>query len=766
MTTKFSLLFLISLNFLLPSMGAVSSTNLPARPEILSVAALVNDFWISNYGLDDAGWSSATYYTGNQRFYEITNNPTYLNRSVDWATANGWLRSEKSRYNGNVVRNDEDADNHCCGQTYIDLYRIDPQPIRIADIVRVEDYIVAQTDTDFLSWIDAFYMQAPTLAKLATLTTNSAYSDKLWAMYNDTKSTRNLFDATEGLWFRDAAYIYPAKTTSGGNKVFWARGNGWMLAGLCRVIDALPSDAPNRNDYIAMVQTMAAALAPLQQSDGFWRSSLYEPTEFDMPETSGTSFYAYSMAWAINNGILDRKTYLPIVAKAWNGLVAESVHPNGFLGYVQQVAAQPGPSYYNDTKAYGVGAFLLAASELSILAENLFSAYAGPDQTVYDFDMDGMEAVTLDATGTHDPENAAVAYEWFDTGSLMIANGITAQVTLPLGVHDITLRVTDMDTNHVEDVVQITVTTPVPEQVYIEHFDNDSGDTPLDTYNGWTVLLTENGNISSYTNQSKALGVASGSYGFYAPKQDNGTPWNDAVPNEAALVRTDAPEGTDIELLSSITWDASGDNIDHEYRVAIEIGGVWYASNVSLNDGAPDSGAPADIPLSFSPVSFATASNWLTIENTTLGAPGALSLGSAPASHLVGVVTSFGLYLVSGTNNEVAGDHVRFDNFAIWAMPTPATPPSITSFISFGGGTWELIIGGMPQTGYAFYSSPDVTFTNAAIVNSLMQANPTGDPGTVTGGNLLTTDGDGNGKVRMILTTDPSGFVRVQSSTP
>ncbi|VGO12530.1 Unsaturated rhamnogalacturonyl hydrolase YteR [Pontiella desulfatans] len=754
-------LTIVSFIALLPGTGAAPSSNLPPRSAILSTATLVNDYWIANNGLDDAAWSSATYYTGNQRFHEITTNAAYLVRAVDWATANGWLRSEKSRYNGDVVKNDEDADNHCCGQTYIDLYRLDPQSIRIADIVRLENYIVSQPDTDYWSWIDAFYMQAPTLAKLSTLTTNPAYSDKLWAMYNDTRTTQSLFDATEGLWYRDSKYIYPAETTSGGNKVFWARGNGWMMAGLCRVIDALPADAPHRNDYIAMVQTMAAKLAQLQQPDGFWRSSLYEPTQFDMPETSGTSFYTYAMAWCMNNGYLDRDTYLPIVAKAWNGLVAESVHPDGFLGYVQLVAAAPGASYYNDTKAYGVGAFLLAASELSILAETLFVVSAGPDQTVYDFDRDGFEGVTLDASWTHDPDNTAEVYEWLDAGPLVIASGITAQVTLPLGVHDITLRITDNATNTWEDVVRITIAEPVPEQVYMERFDNPTGDTPLDTYTGWTALLTENGIISSYTNQSRALGVASGAYGFYAPKQDDGAPWNDAVPNQPALVRTDAPEAVNIESLASISWDASADNIDHQYRVAIEIGGVWYASNPALNDGIPDSAAPADLPLTYHPASFTTASNWLTIGNTTLGAPGSLSLGAAPASDLAGQVTGFGLYLVSGTDNEVAGDHVRFDNFGIWATPERPIAPLITSFRRVGGATWELTITGNAGTGYAFYSSLELT-APGTLVTTLGQADPSGDAGTVTGGSVLTTDASGNGRVRMTLTDTPANFVKVQ----
>lgn len=742
-----------------------ASDVLPYRHEILEKGAIVNDYYIANNALEDATWSNATYYAGNQRFYEITGNPAYLTRAVNWATANNWLRSTKAKYNGSVALNDEDADNHCCGQTYIDLYTIDPQPVRIADIVRANDYLVGETRTDYWSWIDTFFMHGPTFAKLTELTADTDYSDKLWAMFNDTKVTQSLFDTAEGLWYRDNKYFYPAKQTSGGNKVFWARGNGWMIAGLCRVIDALPVTDPHRNDYIAMVQTMAAALAPLQQADGFWRSSLYEPTQFDMPETSGTAFYTFAMAWGINNGYLDEATYRPIVAKAWNGMITEAVHPDGFLGYVQLVAAEPGPSYYTDTKAYGVGAFLLAASELSILAdEPAVVADAGPDQTYFDYNGDGNVMVTLDASGTQDPDNKAVTYEWLEGGT-PVASATQADLNLAVGVHDITLRITDNDTNTWEDTVRITINTASSQQVFLESFDNPGGDAPLPDF-GWSVLVTEFANITNYGTQSRAIGVASGDYAFYAPKQDDSTPtWTTAVPNDPAIAYTALPAPIDITEIDSVRWTASGDNIDHEFRVAIQVGGQWYASDPSLNDGVPDSGTGTFTPLSFEPPSIATAANWRMVNNATVGNPAPLSLGSAPPADLTGEVTSCGLYLVSGTDNETAGDHVRFDDFEIWVQPGPPfRQPAITSFTRVGGNEWELTLDATPGAGFQLRSSADLTFNPGTLITTLSQANPSSDRGVVTGGTTLTTDDTGRAKVRLTLTGQPADFVRAVSA--
>lgn len=315
-----------------------------------------------------------------------------------------------------------------------------------------------------------------------------------------------------------------------------------------------------------------------------------------------------------------------------------------------------------------------------------------------------------------------------------------------------------------DNVTVIADGPAAPEQVYLQSFDY-ADSTSLSDY-GWTAWVTEYGSISNYTstytNQQRVIGVTNASYAYYAPKQDDST--LDAVPNAPAMATTTAPGPINIADLGSVRWLASGDNADHEYRVAIQVGGVWYASEPALNDGIPDS-STTYTPLIFEPGSFATASNWLTIQNMTLGSPGQLSLGSAPGSDLTGMVTAFGLYMVSGTDDEIAGDHVRFDDFEIRALlPTGQVAPRITSFTSVGGGVWELTLEGAAATGYEFYSSTDLTFAPGTLVTSLTQNNPAEDPGDVTGGNLLTTDANGDGKVRLTLSGATRDFVRAQSA--
>ena len=179
-----------------------------------------------------------------------------------------------------------------------------------------------------------------------------------------------LYNTTEHLWWRDKAFVPPYKEPNGGN-CYWSRGNGWVYAALVRVLATIPKDAPHRDEYLKTFKEMTDALVPLQREDGYWNVSLKDPSNFGGKELTGTSLFVYGMAWGINNGILDKKTYLPIVAKAWNAMVKECLHTDGFLGYVQGTGKEPKDSqpvnytHQPDFEDYGLGCFLLGGTELA-----------------------------------------------------------------------------------------------------------------------------------------------------------------------------------------------------------------------------------------------------------------------------------------------------------------------------------------------------------------------------------------------------------------
>jgi rhamnogalacturonyl hydrolase YesR len=150
--------------------------------------------------------------------------------------------------------------------------------------------------------------------------------------------------------------------------VFWSRGNGWVIAGLARLLQDMPADYPERPRFVALFKEMADTVRVVQSPDGYWRSSLLDPESRPNPETSGTGFFTFALAWGINEGLLDRATYEPHVTRGWEALV-RAVHPDGMLGWVQQIGAEPGSATFESTEVYGVGALLLAGSEMLRLAK-------------------------------------------------------------------------------------------------------------------------------------------------------------------------------------------------------------------------------------------------------------------------------------------------------------------------------------------------------------------------------------------------------------
>lgn len=176
---------------------------------------------------------------------------------------------------------------------------------------------------------------------------------------------------SSGLWYRDERFL-PGKIVSpSGKPVLWSRGNGWVAAGHVKTLKVLPGQQQNVAEYRNALTQLVPSLRPIQRGDGFWNVNLGDPQHLPGPETSGTAFFTYVTAYSVKAGLVPASTYQPVAARAWNGMVATAVHPDGFLGFVQKVGDRPEssqPVTYESTADFGVGAFLLAGSELAGLA--------------------------------------------------------------------------------------------------------------------------------------------------------------------------------------------------------------------------------------------------------------------------------------------------------------------------------------------------------------------------------------------------------------
>ena len=308
-----------------------------------------------HYSLD---WTFAALYAGFMAVPPAVNGNTYQDA----------MRQMGTQFNWQLGPRPEHADDHAVGQTYLELYRKSRDPAMLAPTQQRMDALIQRTDDPqkpLWWWCDALFMAPPVLADLSKITGNRSYLDFMNREWWITSTL--LYDPQQHLYSRDASYLDKHEANSA--KVFWSRGNGWVMGGLARVLTVMPKDYPDRPRYVAQFQQMAAALAAIQGSDGLWRPGLLNAAAYPLPEVSGSAFNTYAIAWGIHAGILDRKQYLPVVQRAWAGLLTH-VYQDGRLGSIQPIGAAPDKFTATSSYVFGVGAFLLAGSEIYELSGN------------------------------------------------------------------------------------------------------------------------------------------------------------------------------------------------------------------------------------------------------------------------------------------------------------------------------------------------------------------------------------------------------------
>lgn len=324
------------------------------RAEILKAMKLVADWQLRHaegrYNID---WTYAALYDGMLAASRATGDPRYHDRVLQIANENHWQLGPRL----------EHADDQHIGLTYLTFYSEDRNPNHLAPTKDNLDKLLARPDDPHKNlwwWCDALYMAPPVLAQLSVATGDHRYLDFMdheWSL-----TTKALYDPQEHLYFRDDRFL--TQHEPNGQKIFWSRGNGWVLAGLALVLERMPLDDPQRAKYVAQYRDMAARIAALQPPDGLWRSGLLDPDAYRSPEISGSAFYTFAMAWGIHHGLLDKKTWMPVVAKAWRGMLAH-IYQDGRLGSIQPIGAAPDQFKPSSSYVYGVGAFLMAGSELA-----------------------------------------------------------------------------------------------------------------------------------------------------------------------------------------------------------------------------------------------------------------------------------------------------------------------------------------------------------------------------------------------------------------
>ncbi len=345
--------------------AAPAPESLPRSADALALMEHVADWQLANPAeYPGTDWTQAAGYTGIMALTRISASPRFENALLKLAGQNAWRLGPRPYH----------ADDHAVGQLYTELYLRHRDPGMIAPLREQFDWILAHPKEGTLefagddrgdrwAWCDSLFMAPPAWIRLYAATGNRAYLD--YMVTNWWRTSDYLYDKDEHLYFRDSTYL--GKREENGRKVFWSRGNGWVMAGLARVLEYLPAEHPSRARFVQQFRDMAGKIRTLQQPDGLWRASLLDPEHYPLEETSGSGFYVFALAWGVNHGLLKRATFEPVVARGWAALAA-SVQPDGKLTHVQPIGEDPRHFDETHSDVYGVGAFLLAGSEVYRLA--------------------------------------------------------------------------------------------------------------------------------------------------------------------------------------------------------------------------------------------------------------------------------------------------------------------------------------------------------------------------------------------------------------
>jgi rhamnogalacturonyl hydrolase YesR len=363
----------------------------PTASEVLDVTRRVNDYFMQKYEdptvptnvkkiRPSSLWTRAVYYEGLMALNATDPQQRYVDYSLRWADFHKWT----PRNGVNTC----DADDQCCGQTYVELLPYTKKDYKelLGNVIANLDHQMqtpntkAQTTTPkaktsvnslygWWTWIDAIQMAMPLYVQVYQLTGDKKYLDHGMQMYRWSRNEcgGGLFNVKDGLWWRDADYVPPYKEPDG-KDCYWSRGNGWVYAALVRCMNILPKKSKEYKELKKDFLLMSEGLLKCQREDGFWNPSLVS-TNYEMKETSGTALFLYGFCWGMRNGLLKEKDYRAAADKAWKAMTSDAVHHDGFLGWMQGTGKDPSagqPLSYDkvpDFEDYGTGCFLLGATE-------------------------------------------------------------------------------------------------------------------------------------------------------------------------------------------------------------------------------------------------------------------------------------------------------------------------------------------------------------------------------------------------------------------
>ena len=247
-------------------------------------------------------------------------NPKYAQACYDIAERNQW------KIHANKGPRRFFADDQAIGQLYIDLAETSHNLELLKPLIAEETALLGQlqnfdplvsnprhNDKPEITkmepipwwWCDSLFMNPPVLAGLSKVTADSKFIDAMDKAYWQTAAL--LYDPDEHLFYRDNRFL--SMKSKNGKKVFWSRGDGWVMGGLTNILSFMPDNYPSRPKYEQLFKDMAGKILTLQEDNGLWASSLLDPDDGNPKiETSGSAFFTYAFAAGASTTTSSTKT--------------------------------------------------------------------------------------------------------------------------------------------------------------------------------------------------------------------------------------------------------------------------------------------------------------------------------------------------------------------------------------------------------------------------------------------------------------------------
>lgn len=394
---KSGLIGLLVINFSL-------STTAQTKPLSEAMAATVMDIWQDSLNLDPENpkpvkwaYDQGVILEGIEAIWKRTKSDAYfkyMQKSMDFfVTEEGGIKRYKQKdYNIDNIKN---------GRTLLFLYKVTGQRKYFKAATLLWDQLKKQPRTKeggfwhkkiypHQMWLDGLYMGEPFYTAYAALINDEkAYDDIANQFIYMEKNAR---DAQTGLlyhgWDESRQERWANKTT-GVSPNFWGRAMGWYGMALVDVLEYFPVHHPKRKALLDILNRLSIAISKYQdKNSGLWYDIIDQPdSKGNYKEASASCMFVYTISKGVRKGYLDRK-YFKIAKHGFYGIQKEFIEDGAKPGQINlkgtvSVSGLGGKPYRDGSYAYyisekvitndpkGVGAFLLAASEMEIASKDL-----------------------------------------------------------------------------------------------------------------------------------------------------------------------------------------------------------------------------------------------------------------------------------------------------------------------------------------------------------------------------------------------------------